>query len=97
MAPWVTENFLAVLRGLEERYKQSNGPDRKEVIQEAVASITASAEKNGVAIPPALEKVLAPCHHLCVIYPHSLLESPCLVPEQSSESKAVNWFYQGQT
>jgi hypothetical protein len=64
MAPWVTENFLAVLKGLEERYQQSRGPDRKGIIEEAVAGITASAEGNGVAIPPALEKVLVAGHQL---------------------------------
>jgi hypothetical protein len=97
MAPWVTEKFLAVLQGLEERYKLSKGSDRKEVIEEAVKDITASAEKDTVAIPPGLEKVLAPCHQHFVIDPHSAAESSCLVPEQSSESKAVKHFQQGQS
>jgi hypothetical protein len=71
MAPWVTEKFLAVLQGLEERYKQSKGSDRKEVIEEGVQDITASAAKDGVAIPPGLEKVLSHCHQHLVIDPYS--------------------------
>jgi hypothetical protein len=97
MAPWVTEQFLAVLQGLEQRYKQTKGNDRKGVTEEAVQDITASAEKDGVAIPPGLEKVLSHCHSHFVIDPHSPQESSGLVPEQSSESKAVNQFHQGQS
>jgi hypothetical protein len=90
MAPWVTEKFLAVLQGLEERYKQSKGSDRKEVIEEAVQDITASAEKDGVAIPPGLEKVLSHCHQHSVIDPHSpsrkfLFGSRTVIRKQSSQ------------
>ena len=97
MAPWVTDKFLAVLKGLEERYKQTKGSERKEVVEVAVKDITASAAGDGVAIPPGVEKVLTPCHQFCVIDPHSPPESSSLVPEQSSESKAVNHFHQGQS
>jgi hypothetical protein len=64
MAPWVTDKFLAVLQGLEERYKQTKGSDRQDVIKEALQDITASAEKDAVAIPSGLEKV-----SLIVIHP----------------------------
>jgi hypothetical protein len=57
MVPWVTKNFLAILTGLQERYKQAKGTDRKAVINEGVKAITASAGKEGVAIPPGLVKV----------------------------------------
>jgi hypothetical protein len=97
MAPWVTEKFLAILQGLEERYRESKGSDRKEVIEEGIKDITASAEKDGVAIPPGLEKVWPPCHNHFVHDPHSPPESSGLVSKQSSESQTVHQFCQGQS
>lgn len=57
MAPWVTEKFLAILSNLEENYKQSKSSRRKDVIKQAVEEIEASAEKDGVAIPPNVSSV----------------------------------------
>jgi hypothetical protein len=57
MAPWVTEKFLAILSNLEESYKQSRRSNRKHVVQQAVSEIEASAEKDGMAVPPNLSPV----------------------------------------
>jgi hypothetical protein len=57
MVPWVSENFLAILSGLHQKYINSKGADRTAVINDGVKQITASAEKDGVAIPPSLKKV----------------------------------------
>jgi hypothetical protein len=56
MAPWVTDKFLAVLSNLES-YKQGKRSNRKDVVNQAVLEIEASAEKDGVAIPPNLPSV----------------------------------------
>jgi hypothetical protein len=62
MAPWVTEKFLAILSNLEESYKKSKRSQRKEVVKQGVLEITASAGKDGVAIPPNLDKVCSQLH-----------------------------------
>jgi hypothetical protein len=90
MAPWVTEKFLAILSNLEESYKQSKRSQRKEVVKQGVLEITASAGKDGVAIPPNLNKVCSQLHSHFIIDAHSLEESTCLVPELSAEEKGSN-------
>jgi hypothetical protein len=57
MAPWVTEQFLAILNGLTETYMQKKGSDRKEVVDRAVLDISKAAEKDQKAVPPGLDKV----------------------------------------
>jgi hypothetical protein len=90
MAPWVTEKFLAILSNLEESYKQSKRSHRKEVVKQAVLEIGASAEKDGVAIPPNLPLVCSQSPQQLTIDPHSPQESACLVPEQSAKEKGSN-------
>ena len=89
MVPWVTEKFLAILKGLQGRYKDSKGAQRQEVIMQSIKDITASAEKDGVAIPPNLQKVFSHCNQQFVIDPHSPQESSCLVPKQPFKDKSV--------
>jgi hypothetical protein len=81
MVPWVTEKFLAVLQGLQESYRDSKGSQRQEVIKQGVKDITASAEKDGVAIPPNLKKVLSHCDQQFMVDSHAPQESGCLVPK----------------
>lgn len=70
MVHWVTENFLAILSALHPRYIDSKGSDRKAVISDGVQEITASAEKDGVAIPPSLRKVRSLCiKHIFTLMP----------------------------
>jgi hypothetical protein len=87
MAPWVTEKFLAILSNLQESYKQGKRSHRKEVVKQAVSEIEASAEKDGVAIPPTLSSVCLQSPQQCTTDPQSLQESTCLVPEQSAKEK----------
>jgi hypothetical protein len=89
MAPWVTEKFLAVLSGLTERYTKNKRSERQEVIEEAVQAITASAKKDGVAIPPNLHKVQSYCYEHIALDAHSPPESACLVSKQLSEETAI--------
>ncbi len=81
MVPWVTEKFLAVLQGLEQSYRDSKGSERQEVINQGVQDITASAEKDAVAIPPNLKKVQSHSNQQFVVNPHPPQESGCLVPK----------------
>jgi hypothetical protein len=97
MAPWVTQKFLAILSNLEESYKQSKRSDRKEMVKQAVSEIEASAEKDGVAIPPTLSLVCPQSPQQWTIDPQSLQESTCLVPEQSTKKKGSSSQEEKQT
>jgi hypothetical protein len=84
MAPWVSEKFSAVLSTFQERYKQCKGSKRDELVKEVVKELTALAEKEGVAIPANLEKVLSLNLTIrigiCANFPQESWE---LVPESS--------------
>ena len=62
MTPWVTKKYSAVLTSFQQRFKDSKASKQGEVIKQVVEDITAIAEKDGVAIPPNLEKVLSPLY-----------------------------------
>jgi hypothetical protein len=57
MAVWVTEKYSAILSTSKERYQQSKSSKRQEVVKEVAQEIAALAERDGVAVPPSLEKV----------------------------------------
>ena len=62
MAPWVTKKYAAVLTTFQERFKDSKASKRAEIIKQVIKDITAIAEKDGVAIPPNIEKVMSPLY-----------------------------------
>jgi hypothetical protein len=76
---------LAILSALHGRYIDSKGNERKAVINDGVKEITASAEKDGVAVPPALRKVRSLCIKHFHIHTNSPAESHSLVSERPSE------------
>jgi hypothetical protein len=90
MAPWVTPQFLAILKGLQERYNDNKGSERTEVVDEAVEQITASAQKDGVAIPANLLKVQSQCCLPFLIDSNPPAESACVVAEQSSKDQEIS-------
>ena len=62
MAPWVTKKYSAVLTSFQERFKDTKSSKRADIIKQVVMDITAIAEKDGVAIPPNLDKVVSPIY-----------------------------------
>jgi len=72
MAPWVTEKYLAILTKLAEKYNQSKGRVRKELVKQGILEITFSAEKDGVSIPPNLDTVSCQCYPQSAVNAHSL-------------------------
>jgi len=68
MAPWVTKKYSAVLTSFQERFKDGKASTRTEIVKQVVKDITAIAEKDGVAIPPNLEKVVSPLSIVPCLY-----------------------------
>lgn len=63
MSKWATKEYKAILSGLTDAYVQSQGSDRKDIIEKGVSDITAAAGKDQVAIPGGLYRVCVPSYH----------------------------------
>ena len=87
MAPWVTKKYSAVLTSFQERFKDTKSSKKADIIKQVVMDITAIAEKDGVAIPPNLDKVVSPISYLHGYIPH-LLIFPCRKLEYGSKTIA---------
>ena len=74
MSKWVTKEYKAILSSLTEAYVQSQGSDRKDIIERGVSDITAAAEQDQVAIPGGLYRVCVPSHHYLTFCSHNLLK-----------------------